>query len=560
MMSRRVLAVAVTLSALLVATVGVTAASSQPVAGTPVVTAASHRTGDPGSSPAYRATLARYGTQRLRWKPCYDDDYPGFECTHMSAPMDWGHPSRGDIRILVTRILASGKRHGILQTNPGGPGGSGFFLPVYLRDSEPEVARHFDLIGMDPRGVGGSTELKCHGTGALQKLYDLDGRDHAPSNTLEFLRLSKREADGCAGDVLTPFITTDQTVRDIDLVRVLFGEQKTSWLGYSAGTWMGAWYATQFPSHADRFVLDGNFDFTSTWDEASRPQAQAFQRRFDADLLPWLARHDDVFHLGASATEVDRTYEHRRAALARHPLGLLDGSELSASGYDEAIIGALYSSSEFPYLGTALSVIERFESATRADQKLATDELATAPVDQSEHVLWSIVCNDTTTPPQSQVFADWLTIGSRYPLTGSSWLAYPCSYWRVPPTGSPVTGRGIPPLLMIQNDGDPATPYAGGLRAHQHTPGSVLLTVRNEGSHTIYAAGDRCVDRAANDWLVRGRLPSTDAVCPGLPIPEPNSVDPASSDRRAAPIDATRTTLTVRTWGERFLAAHPTPS
>jgi pimeloyl-ACP methyl ester carboxylesterase len=45
---------------------------------------------------------------------------------------------------------------------------------------------------------------------------------------------------------LTPYINTEQTVRDMDLIRHLLGDEKLNYIGYSYGTWLGAWYAGRF--------------------------------------------------------------------------------------------------------------------------------------------------------------------------------------------------------------------------------------------------------------------------------------------------------------------------
>ena len=163
--------------------------------------------------------------------------------THRLAP-----PGVGDIEVLITRIKATAKRYGILQTGAGGPGAAGYWVPSSSKRPSLTSLRTTTSSGWTRVGTVSSTALECGGTDVLDKLDALDGLDRTSANTDRFLRLAKAEADQCAKDPLTPYIDTEQTARDIDLVRSLLGESKTSWLGYSAGTWLGAWYATQFPS------------------------------------------------------------------------------------------------------------------------------------------------------------------------------------------------------------------------------------------------------------------------------------------------------------------------
>jgi pimeloyl-ACP methyl ester carboxylesterase len=507
---------------------------------------------DPGATPAYLRTLADYSSQDVDWQPCYDDGTsPELQCAWIAAPTDWHHPGVGDIEVLITRIKATGKRYGILQTNPGGPGLAGYWLPLYLEEAEPEVAEHYDVIGMDPRGTLGSTALQCGGTGVLDRLYALDGLDRSSANTERFIALSRAEAAGCATDPLTPYVDTDQTARDLDLVRALLGESRTNWLGYSAGTRLGAWYATLFPSRVGRFVLDGNWDFTRPVFESFQRQPEAFQTSFEDFLIPWLARYDAVYHLGRTPAAVERTYHARRAALAAHPITLVDGTELTGNGYDSAIAGLLYYTGYYPEAGAAMSTLERYSTADADARQQVADWFGNPGADQSDHTFWATICQETEISAQ-QVWDDWMSVGRKYPLVGSTWLANPCPYWHFPATGSPVTGSGIPRLLMLQNDHDPATPFQGGLAAHRRTPGSVFVTIRNEPDHTIYGSGDVCADDIVNRWLLRGALPSSDRSCPGVPLPDPT----AESAARVA----TASTAPVQVWGEKFMAEHPTPA
>ena len=62
------------------------------------------------------------------------------------------------------------RRIGSLFVNNGGPGNSA--VDFVRRDAEtvypPEVLARFDVVGMDPRGVGGSTPVRCFADAAEQ--------------------------------------------------------------------------------------------------------------------------------------------------------------------------------------------------------------------------------------------------------------------------------------------------------------------------------------------------------------------------------------------------------
>ena len=78
----------------------------------------------------------------------------------------------------------------------------------------------------------------------------------------------------------------------MDLIRQLLGFDKIDYVGYSGGTWLGAYYQTYFPQHVGRFVLDSNTDFTQPWINTFVAQPQAFERRFREDFATWAAKYD----------------------------------------------------------------------------------------------------------------------------------------------------------------------------------------------------------------------------------------------------------------------------
>jgi pimeloyl-ACP methyl ester carboxylesterase len=55
-------------------------------------------------------------------------------------------------------------------------------------------------------------------------------------------------------------VSTANVARDIDLIRKGLGEDKIAYFGYSYGTFLGATYASMFPTHYSSLVLDGPVD------------------------------------------------------------------------------------------------------------------------------------------------------------------------------------------------------------------------------------------------------------------------------------------------------------
>ena len=107
-------------------------------------------------------------------------------------------------------------------------------------------------------------------------------------------------------------------------------------------------------------------------------------------------------------------------------------------------------------------------------------------------------------------------------IYGGNQLDQPCAFWPSHPKPAPaMTGRGVPPVLMVAADRDPWTPIEGVRNAHAAFQHSRLLTVTGEGDHGVYAlTGNTAVDNIVNNFLVDGVLPPDESV-PGMPLPTP---------------------------------------
>ena len=477
------------------------------------------------AAPAGAVAVAdRYAAQRPKWTACAEGR---LECALLTVPRDWRRPGQGeDLKVAISRLRASDRKHrrGVMLLNPGGPGGSGLYLPLGLAGLKP-VAAAYDLVGFDPRGVGRSTRIQCQTEAEYQQFTNVDMRVRSSANIDRVLRLSREIADNCkqrSGELLR-LVNTEQTAWDMDLIRVVLKAPKISYLGYSAGTWLGARYATLFPQRVDRFVLDSNVDFTTSWERSGLSQPMGFERRFTTDFLGWLARNHASYGYGATASAARSTWESRRAALARQPLKVSRKLTLTAAALDNGVVSSMYTKEAFTDLASALVALEHFDRATVAE-KATVEQVFGSFFDPALYaVFYAVTCNDTyATRSEAHWVRESARLGGKYPLIGYSWLAQPCASWPYLPTRQLlVNGRGLPGTLMVNSVRDPATPYEGAVRAHQRFAGSRLVTVENEGDHGIVGSGNRCVDAIAAAFLVDGRLPAADTRCAGQPLPKP---------------------------------------
>jgi pimeloyl-ACP methyl ester carboxylesterase len=492
-------------------------------------------------STALSPRAARYRAQELTWRGCIDAtqepglpaDYYRLQCATLTAPLDWSDPDEGpEVEIAVSRLKATTRpAAGVLFTNPGGPGAAGVELPLlFVSDARRALLRSQDIYGMDVRGTGDSSNVSCGG----MRSRLLDPRQRSTPNLDLLLDSAELTARACdvVGAELIDHVTTPQTVRDLDLLRAVVRAPTVNWLGYSAGTWLGAQYATAYPENVGHMVLDSNVDFTGTWQAALELQPKGFERRFTADFTPWVAKYQAVYGLGSTSGAVQASYERIRAGLRS------DVPIESAVTLDQLVAGSLYSKGLFPSAAAVLADLDGFLTAQRTSNVRAMSRArarvnAALPFlrrntlsfagDAPDATFLAVTCNDTVWEGgRAGLVQASERLGALSPLLGWAAIDQPCAFWRRPAVDLPVpTGAGVPRVLMVQSDHDPATPIEGARRAAERFTGARLLTVTGEGDHGLYAGGNTCVNKAVERFIVAGKLPVAGATCAGRPLPAP---------------------------------------
>jgi pimeloyl-ACP methyl ester carboxylesterase len=452
------------------------------------------------------------------WRPC--PTTPGValdprqQCTTINVPMDYQHPTGQQISLAISRINTAtpNLRRGVLLLIPGGPGNPGLNQPSSQGLTLPaQVLDRYDIIGFDPRGTGRSTPVSCQ----------LESRDANPFVFLPWpgpngdisanVDRARRIATACAqhGGELIRHITTRNEARDIDQIRRALGEQRLSYWGTSYGTYAGSAYATMFPDHTDRIVLDSNDDPNPSL--AERGLAANFaigaENRFP-DFAAWTATRDSTYQLGTTATAVRDTYLRLAATLDRTPLPDLTGNALRA-----LMFNTLYSDAGFPLLAQLMH-------AARTGTPLPGIPLPPAAQFQNLIAVQTATgCNDVTWPRSINSYATAVAHNRiAFPLTaGMPVNIWPCAFWPYPVAEPPVriTPNGPSNVLMIQNLRDPATPYTGALKLRAAFGNRARLITVDSGGHRAYLAnGNTCGNNAVTAFLAHGTRPAHDITCP----------------------------------------------
>nr|WP_234435489.1 alpha/beta fold hydrolase [Streptomyces sp. NRRL B-24051] len=236
-------------------------------------------------------------THQMNWGQCPDDVVAEaaptvLQCATVRVPLDYTHPEGEQIDLAVSRLAAANpdRRRGVLMLNPGGPGGSGLALSALLvaQGLPSSVTDRYDLIGMDTRGIGHSTPVSCGFTTDSSYYSNIPPYAVDDAAVTAQAKVAEQAAKQCADndDGRLRHFTTANTARDLDRIRDALGEEKTSYLGYSYGTALGATYASMFPERSDRVVLDSNIGDTHLDRDGMRRYALGMEQTFP-DFANW---------------------------------------------------------------------------------------------------------------------------------------------------------------------------------------------------------------------------------------------------------------------------------
>lgn len=515
------------------------------------------RGADGGTATSARQPENRFRQQTLNWRDCpapspvqgggeAPDALPDgtrWQCATMRAPLDWDKPNGKTLGIELIRARSTADaddRIGSLLFNFGGPGGSGVTtLPALATDYE-KLRSRYDLVSFDPRGVGNSRGVRCLDPDEAEEAEEEvdqapdDGTDETDA-LVELTELTAAACEKNSGDVL-PYVGTTEAARDLDLMRQVLGDEKLHYFGISYGTQLGGVYAHLFPENVGRAVLDGVVDPTQDMMEGALGQAAGFQLAFE-HFAQWCVEQrctlgEDVEAIVDAAVDLE-------ADLDETPLPTSDGGELDGDEVLAALTGSLYSESFWPALLVGLEAVTGGDGDVLADLAEAIGQHGSGggpdddttdddPTDESNEndAFRAITCDDSSdryTVADVERRMPEFTKASPLFGPGLAWSALSCAGWPVPGEAKhpEVSAPGAPPILLVGNTGDPATPYEGAARMAEALGEDVgfELTYRGEG-HGAFDSGNPCVRDAVHTYLLDGRLPKRGAVCEPAPLPE----------------------------------------
>lgn len=503
---------------------------------------------------------ANAGAAPLDWQAC--SYAPGFQCADMQAPLDYDQPNGAQITVAVMRHPATDPAHraGSLFWNAGGPGGVPTdTLPDFVSFFSPTIRARYDIVTLDPRGLGRSTQLQCYADFddelALNAAQSPGGWPYTAAEEQHTIALWSGFDQACAqhGGPIKFHMSTANVARDMDRVRAAIGEPKLNYWGPSYGTYLGVTYANLFPSRAGRIVLDGNVPPVE-WNDAKAGATMNTFSRIQSPLGTEIALQMmlkecgkvDAARCSFSAGSPAATAAKFRTLMTRLKAGPVTGGGQTYS-YN-LVIGTGLELIEFPVayppqlpfgwkdladlLQAAWSAANPGASAAPAATPRVLTQAASAPgiglrpplatpyPPSALEGLWGVLCGESPNPRDPASYrgqaertnATQSPSGWGYPWT---WFAEPCAEWtardadayRGPWTRSPA------PYLLIGTIGDANTAYTGTLKMAAEVGGNARILTETGGGHTGWLNKSDCIDGYVDAFLLNGTLPPVDATC-----------------------------------------------
>jgi pimeloyl-ACP methyl ester carboxylesterase len=453
---------------------------------------------------------------KIAWSAC--EKSPQTQCGTLKVPLDWSKPSGATISLAIARRPAKNpqQRVGTLFFNPGGPGDG---AAKYVADPEiffsPTLIERFDLVGMDPRGIENSSQVRCTVPVITPETTLF------PKTEQQFQQLIKHNREvglNCLdkGGELVRHMDTVSVARDHEALRLALGENKINWLGVSYGTQLAANYAQLYPTRTRAMVLDAPLEHSlpEVYQVASEIIAaeDSFNRFAD-----WCPTQETCALRGQDVRAVfDRLVQQA------------DQNPIQAQGALRPVTGedirmgtkGLLRFKEPSIFGPDLS----WAGLSRALQKAIDGDasaFAVGPAGEPQYFIQGLLANACLDyAPQVHTYAEMqqrLELGRQLAphLQGASetWQANFCIDWPVKPVNPPKTlnVRGVPALL-IHAAHDPSDSYtwAHGLAAQ--IDGSALLTRTGDGHTSVFTSD--CAKSAMDAFLLERRS-EANRICEG---------------------------------------------
>jgi pimeloyl-ACP methyl ester carboxylesterase len=466
---------------------------------------------------------------KLDWQPC--GTAPNIVCATATVPLDYDNPRGATVDLHLAKSPATDPAHriGSMFINFGGPGaGAADRFEALGQAYRPGLNARYDIIAMDPRGTGQSSPtIDCKANQETEGIYSKPFPTPDNLSVPDLIAKDLHYIKGCVAlnKTLLPHVSTANVARDIDLIRKGLGEDKIAYFGYSYGTFLGATYASLFPTHYSSLVLDGPVDANAYINDPLRDlsaQSSGFERAFGRFFQACAVNQPACSNFGGS--DPWDAFDQLADKLDQTPLPVGDRS-LSGDDLRAGTVAALYSKSLW---GTLAQALAQAAAGDGTAMKALADGFFGGPPD----------ANGAYDPANDRYF----TIGAseqEYPRDVGTYVRAGQQSWdqhehvwfnngyvelnyglypardRDAFDGPFKVASSSPTALVIGTTYDPATPYRGARNLVRTLGNARLLTMRGDG-HTAYRinpTNSDCINQAVEAYVNAGTLPAAGTSC-----------------------------------------------
>ncbi|WP_100243700.1 alpha/beta fold hydrolase [Dyella ginsengisoli] len=480
---------------------------------------------DHSSDPAY----ARYYQQPVNWGDCPPSlftDGSTIQCALVTVPVDWADPGQGDITIGISRPRNPPPHSRLLLVNAGGPDNSSASMAEMLEQLQPQIQADHLVVGVDLRGIsdGLGTQVSCNYAqrSGAENFMDGDSRNPTAESVQAQQDWWNRTISACLREQATFLkgISTPSHARDLNLVRAILGFRHADLFGVSSGSSLMAYANRMFPGQFERVVLDSNMNWLHLdWQQQAVHRVAMDQLNLQQAFIPFIARHNDQFHMGTTPQQVMTTFQRIYQAASEHRMGTVTPDQALASldGTGMWVFWDLLVSPSLSAMSTALdgnpadiANAEQMAAVTFADLRTRTSFNPMADVLQ---------CNDSGSTDKRSI-AQKIADVHRYWAIGASTLVDKCQHWPWRPAlDRRLESRTRVRALMVQNEFDPSTPYSLAFKDRlENGPVSRMVLVDNATTHGVMFDDNACTANVEFGYLNSGVMPARDVVCQAGPM------------------------------------------
>ena len=449
----------------------------------------------------------------------------GLVCTEVVVPIDRMGALPGTITLHVESLPAEGAERGVMMLVAGGPGqGSATVFDIGAKGSAQLFRALFPgyrIVAFDNRGTGKSGLLNCP---ALQRSTGFVGQD---SLVL-----------GCATSIgpTRDFYSTHDHADDTEAVRQALGVEKIAMWGISYGTKLALAYASAYPTHVERILLDSVLP---------TDYPEPYQANVLHDMPLALSNYCGISACRAATTNYAGDVTTVANALARIPakgsvrrpsgtsrtesMGGLDMLSLVVDSDLNPGLAALLPAATHAARTGDMRPLLRLHDLDSGSESFPVEDLsvglnaATSCVDG--HFPWERETPVADRPARLKAAVAALPVGALGafgPWATELGTASFCLKW--PSTASPTPASGTGPLpdvpvLAVSGGYDMRTPTSSARDVIAGFPHGQLLVVPSVGHSTVTADPSICALRAVRAWIDGDRVPASCARAPFIVRP-----------------------------------------